>query len=130
MRPVLCQYKIDKCLIIEAPTCSSRVKEAARLRAFALLSSASVILLAVGLSGGDNSEFGVSFVLLLDRSSESSAYLSKIGSWIWLSGDSAGDSGILLDLCCLFNLIKRLLRQLSRYKSLLANAIVVWSKVA
>lgn len=49
--------------------------------------------LATGLSGGDSSEMGVSFVSPVERSSESSAYLSKMGSFLWLSGDSAMVAG-------------------------------------
>ena len=89
MKPIQCQYKglpsgpnfVRKCL-----TCSSNDNEAARLRAFALSSSGfSAAFLAIGLSGGDSSELGVVSALGLERSSESSAVLSKTES---LTGDS------------------------------------------
>lgn len=74
---------------MEAQTCSSSDRDAARLRDFARLSTLfREALLVIGLSGGDNSELGVVLVTAVDRSSESSHCLSNIGSLIWLSGES------------------------------------------
>jgi hypothetical protein len=53
-----------------------------------LSSDFSAEFLLIGLSGGDSSELGVVFVFGLERSSESSATLSKTGSLICISGDS------------------------------------------
>jgi len=70
-------------------TCSSRDSDAARLRDLALLSTVfRVALLLVGLSGGDSCEAGVMLVSAVDRASESSPYLSNMGSLLWLSGES------------------------------------------
>lgn len=92
-RPLWCQCKTGrgfpgtpeaKCL-----TCSSSDNDAARLRDFNRPSSTllNAAFLLVGLSGGDNSELGVVLVSPLERSSESSPYLSKMGS-LRLSGES------------------------------------------
>lgn len=68
-------------------TCSSSDKDAANRRGLVLGSS--LACFSTGLSGGVISELGVVAVSLLEIASETSSNLSKIGSIIRLSGDSA-----------------------------------------
>ena len=79
-------------------TCSSKVNDAASFREFDRGSPSKAAFLVAGLSGGDKSEAGVVLVSPLEKTSDSSTSLSKMGSFLWLFGDidMIANTGVIL----------------------------------